>query len=100
MIRLTKLNGSALVINSDLIEFVESLPDSLITLTTGKKIMVKEKIPEIISAVVEFRQRINARGNGETNAQGTGKSAKSPQASPADQPTVQGDDIKEGNKTP
>jgi flagellar protein FlbD len=59
MIELTKLNGSKLVINSDLIEFVEALPDSLITLTTGKKIMVQEKIPEIISAVVSFRRLIS-----------------------------------------
>ncbi|HEX7344347.1 MAG TPA: flagellar FlbD family protein [bacterium] len=61
MIELTKLNGSRLVINSDLIEFVEALPDSLITLTTGKKIMVQEKIPEIIAAVVSFRRMINQR---------------------------------------
>jgi flagellar protein FlbD len=59
MIELTKLNGSRLVINSDLIEFVEALPDSLITLTTGKKIMVQEKIPEIITAVVTFRRLVN-----------------------------------------
>lgn len=59
MIELTKLNGATLVINSDLIEFVEALPDSLITLTTGTKIMVKEDIPAIITAVVEFRRRIN-----------------------------------------
>ena len=56
MIELTKLNGSKLVINSELIEFIESLPDSLITLTTGKKIMVREDIPQIIAAVVEFRR--------------------------------------------
>lgn len=60
MIQLTKLNGSSLVINSDLIEFIEVLPDSLITLTTGKKIMVKEGIAEIITAIVEFRRRIRA----------------------------------------
>jgi len=59
MIELTKLNGSKLVINSDLIEFVEALPDSLITLTTGKKIMVQERIPEIISAVVDFRRLVS-----------------------------------------
>ncbi len=58
MIELTKLNGSKLVINSDLIEFIEASPDSLITLTTGKKIMVQEKIPEIITAVVHFRRVI------------------------------------------
>lgn len=60
MIELTKLNGGKLVVNSDLIEFIEVLPDSLITLTTGKKIMVREKIPDIIAAIVDFRRRIRA----------------------------------------
>ena len=59
MIELTKLNGGKLVVNCELIEFVEALPDSLIKLTTGKKIMVKENIAEIIAAVVDFRKRIS-----------------------------------------
>jgi flagellar protein FlbD len=58
MIELTKLNGSKLVINSDLIEFIEASPDSLITLTTGKKIMVQEPIPLIVEAIVRFRRLI------------------------------------------
>ncbi|MBU0518136.1 flagellar FlbD family protein [bacterium] len=62
MIELTKLNGSKLVINSDLIEYIEALPDSLITMTTGMKIMVKENIPEIVSGVVEFRKRVRQEG--------------------------------------
>jgi flagellar protein FlbD len=60
MIELTKLNGSKLVINSDLIEFIESSPDSLITLTTGKKIMVQEAIPLIVEAVVHFRRLVRS----------------------------------------
>ncbi len=58
MIELTKLNGSRLVVNSDLIEFIEAAPDSLITLTTGTKIMVQEKIPDIIAAIIHFRRLI------------------------------------------
>lgn len=58
MIELTKLNGTKLVINSDLIEYIEALPDSLIKMTTGMKIMVKENVPEIIAAVIEFRRSI------------------------------------------
>jgi flagellar protein FlbD len=61
MIELTKLNGSKLVINSDLIEFIEASPDSLITLTTGKKIMVQEKIPLIVAAVVHYRRLIQQK---------------------------------------
>jgi flagellar protein FlbD len=64
MIELTKLNGSKLVINSDLIEFIESSPDSLITLTTGKKIMVQEAIPLIVEAVVQFRRLVRSSETG------------------------------------
>jgi flagellar protein FlbD len=64
MIELTKLNRSKLVINSDLIEFIESAPDSLITLTTGKKIMVQETIAQIVEAVVHFRQLVRSSETG------------------------------------
>jgi flagellar protein FlbD len=64
MIRVTRINDMELVINADLIEFVESIPESMITLTTGKKIMVKEKIDEIINRVAEFKRLSAARGPG------------------------------------
>ena len=64
MIELTKLNGSRLVINSDLIEFIEASPDSLITLTTGKKIMVQEPIAQIVEAIVRFRRLIRLPDSG------------------------------------
>ncbi len=63
MIELTKLNDSKLVINSDLIECIEAHPDSFITLTTGLKIMVKESIPEILDAIIEFRRSIRREAN-------------------------------------
>ena len=56
MIEVTRLNGQALVINSDLIEFVEESPDTIITLTTGKKIMVQEKSATIIDKVTHYRR--------------------------------------------
>ncbi|MBT3317290.1 flagellar FlbD family protein [bacterium] len=56
MINVTKLNGSDLVINADLIEFVESTPDTLISLTTGRKIMVQENLEEIIQLAMKFRR--------------------------------------------
>jgi flagellar protein FlbD len=58
MIRLTRLNNTKLAINSDLIKFVENSPDTVITLTTGEKVMVREAIDEIIARVVEFRQAL------------------------------------------
>ncbi len=61
MIKVTRINNSELVINADLIEFVESIPDTIISLTTGKKIMVKESTDDIITRVAEFKRRSSGR---------------------------------------
>jgi flagellar protein FlbD len=61
MIRVNRLNGSALVINADLIEFVEAIPETIVCLTTGKKIMVKETIDDIINQVAQFKRMSAAR---------------------------------------
>jgi flagellar protein FlbD len=58
MIRLTRLNGQEVVVNADLIEFLESTPETIVSMTTGKKVVVKEKIADIIRLVAEFRARI------------------------------------------
>jgi len=56
MIKVTRINDKELVINADLIEFVESTPDTMISLTTGKKIIVKETIDEVIARVAGFKR--------------------------------------------
>ncbi len=61
MIKVTRLNDTDLVINADLIEFVEAIPDTIISLTTGKKIMVKESIEEIIERVAQFKRKSGIR---------------------------------------
>ena len=61
MIRVTRINDTELIINSDLIEFVESVPDTMISLTTGKRILVKETIEEVVKRVAEFKQLASAR---------------------------------------
>lgn len=58
MIRLTRLNHAPLVLNSDLIEHMETTPDTVITLTTGQKLMVLESADEVIARVIEFRRAI------------------------------------------
>ena len=58
MINVTRLDNSELVINSDLIEIVEAIPETIIHLTTGKKIMVREKVDEIILKVSAFKRSI------------------------------------------
>jgi flagellar protein FlbD len=58
MIPLTRLNHTPLVINPDLIVFMEETPDTIITLSNGDKITVEEKVPEIIHRIINFRRCI------------------------------------------
>ncbi len=59
MIDVTRMNGTTLTINNDLIETVEELPDTVITLTTGKKIIVKESRQDVKNLVKLFKKEIN-----------------------------------------
>lgn len=58
MIRLTRLNNQALTVNSDLIKFVEQSPDTLITLVSGEKLVVRESADEVLSRIVAFRRLV------------------------------------------
>ena len=58
MIWLTRLNRVPLVLNSDLIEHIEVTPDTVITLTTGQILRVRESAEDVVRRVVEFRRRI------------------------------------------
>jgi len=58
MIRVTRINGQPLVVNAEFIELIEPTPDTLISLTTGKKMMVHETVDEVIERIVEYRQRV------------------------------------------
>ncbi len=60
MIKVTKLNGTELVVNADLIEFIESTPDTLISLTTGRKIMVLEDLDTVVSLAIGYRGQTRA----------------------------------------
>src|SRR5258708_40342309 len=64
MIQLTRLNHVPLVLNSDLIEHMEVTPDTVVTLTTGQKIVVLESAEEVIERIIRFRKSILA-GTGE-----------------------------------
>lgn len=59
MIRLTRLNHLPLVLNSDLIEHIEVTPDTVITLTTGQILRVRESADEVVDRIVDFRRRIS-----------------------------------------
>lgn len=58
MIRLTRFNGEQLWVNMDMIEYVEETPDTVVTLATGKKLVVKETVDLIRSQVLERRQSV------------------------------------------
>ena len=58
MIDVTRMNGSLLTINNNLIEMVEETPDTVITLTTGKKIIVKESRQEVKNLVKLYEKEI------------------------------------------
>ena len=58
MIRLTRLNNQSLIVNSDLVKFVEQSPDTLITLVTGEKIVVRESAEDVLAGVIEFRRLV------------------------------------------
>ena len=58
MIKVSKLNNQQFTINSDLIETIEQTPDTVITMTTGNKYVVKEKQDEIINRIVDYKQAI------------------------------------------
>jgi flagellar protein FlbD len=57
MIELTRLNNRLLVVNSDLIKFIENTPDTVLTLLSGEKVVVSESCQAVIEKIVEFRRR-------------------------------------------
>ena len=60
MIELTRLNGVKFSINPELVEVVETTPDNVITLTTGRKLIVKESRQEVKNLVLSYKREIFA----------------------------------------
>jgi len=58
LIELTRLNDTKFTLNADLIEMVEEVPDTVITLTTGKKLFVKESRQNVKNLVVLYKQEV------------------------------------------
>ena len=59
MIRLTRLSNEEFILNADLIRYVESRPDTFITLTSGDRIVVKESMDEVLERAVRYQQTKN-----------------------------------------
>ena len=60
MIEVTKINGTKVLVNPDLIEVVEETPDTVVFFTTGSKIIIKESRQEIKNLVKSYRKEIFA----------------------------------------
>lgn len=58
MIEVTRLRGAKIIINAELIECVEETPDTVITLTSGKKLVVSESGKEIVDLVINYKRKI------------------------------------------
>ena len=63
MIKVTKINGEEILVNDDLIDIVEHHGDSVISLTTGNKVRVKDSLEDIQKKVIEFNASSNKRKN-------------------------------------
>ncbi|MEB3285152.1 MAG: flagellar FlbD family protein [Candidatus Sericytochromatia bacterium] len=64
MIKLTRLTGMSFVLNSDLILSMEATPDTVLTLTTEQKLLVRENLDEVIARVIEYKRKIYLNGIG------------------------------------
>jgi len=58
MITVTRLNDRPVVVNAELIKFVERTPDTMITMTTGDKIMVRESLDDVVDLAIQYARRI------------------------------------------
>ena len=59
MVKLSRINGAEVTVNAELIETIEATPDTIVSLTTGKKIMVVERVDQVIEKVMAYRRAIS-----------------------------------------
>ena len=58
MVKLSRINGAEVTVNAELIETVEATPDTIVSLTTGKKLMVVESVDQVIDKVMAYRRSL------------------------------------------
>ena len=62
MIKITRLNDTVLVVNAEMIQFLEATPDTIVTLTDGRKLVAKESVDDIIEKIVEYKRQFLSTG--------------------------------------
>ncbi|MGC8759836.1 MAG: flagellar FlbD family protein [Bryobacteraceae bacterium] len=68
MIRLTRINETPFYVNAELIEFVDQTPDTVLTLTNGEKVRVRERAEEVVEKVIVYKRRVAGGGPGKADA--------------------------------
>ncbi len=58
MIALRRLNNQSIMVNADLIESLESTPDTVVTLTSGNKLIVRDTMEEIQAKIIDYQRRV------------------------------------------
>ncbi|KAB2959490.1 MAG: flagellar FlbD family protein [Candidatus Methylomirabilis oxygeniifera] len=61
MVKLSRINGAEVTVNAELIEIIEATPDTIVSLTTGKKLMVVESVDQVVEKVMAYRRMIATR---------------------------------------
>ena len=60
MIKVTRLNGSQLYVNAEKVYFVESTPDTVVSLANGEKVLVRESPEQLLAAIIAYQRRVRA----------------------------------------
>jgi flagellar protein FlbD len=60
MIKLTRLNGEEVVVNAEMIRFVESRPDTYVTLTSNDRLIVREPVAEVIKRAISYHRAVRS----------------------------------------
>jgi flagellar protein FlbD len=58
MVKLSRINGAEVTVNAELIETIEATPDTIVSLTTGKRLMVVESVDQVIEKVMAYRRAL------------------------------------------
>ncbi|MCR4419891.1 MAG: flagellar FlbD family protein [Clostridia bacterium] len=61
MIKVITLDGREIILNAELIERVETVPETVITLVTGKKILVRDTVEEVVGKVMSYRRQVGSQ---------------------------------------
>lgn len=62
MIQFTRFNDTVFYVNPDLVETIEETPDTVVTLTTGRKFVVRESAEQVIDMIIAYKQKIFSQG--------------------------------------